>query len=99
MTFNAIFNRCFFLRFWMAMLVLLGGMVNAQGADVPKGWTKSGHADKTADAFRHWDTSVDQTVPSTCSKCHTATGLPLILKENLVIYPNSPTRSLSDFVL
>jgi hypothetical protein len=37
-------------------------------------WTGSGHADSTAEAFRHWDTADPKEVPTSCAKCHTPTG-------------------------
>ena len=44
--------------------------------------TSSGHFDGTAEAFRHWD-SEEATVPNTCSKCHSAGGLPQLIKEGV----------------
>jgi hypothetical protein len=45
-------------------------------ADVPfeQAWVGSGHADATAEAFRHWDADSPQEVPTSCAKCHTPTG-------------------------
>jgi hypothetical protein len=45
-------------------------------ADVPfeQAWVNSGHADATSEAFRHWDSSDPQEVPTSCAKCHTPTG-------------------------
>jgi hypothetical protein len=37
-------------------------------------WASSGHADATAEAFRHWDESSPQEVSTSCAKCHTPTG-------------------------
>lgn len=42
-----------------------------------------GHFAGSEEAFRHWDE--DGFVPGTCSKCHTAAGLPLFLAENVTI--------------
>jgi hypothetical protein len=42
--------------------------------EIEAAWTGSGHADSTAEAFRHWDSSDPQEVPTTCAKCHTPTG-------------------------
>jgi hypothetical protein len=39
----------------------------------------AGHFAATEEAFRHWDSEGE--VAATCSKCHSATGLPLFLKE------------------
>jgi len=38
-----------------------------------------GHFAGSEEAFRHWDE--DGAVPASCSKCHSATGLPLFLQE------------------
>ncbi len=35
-------------------------------------WSQSGHADTTAEAFRHWDAS--GTIPTGCAKCHSTPG-------------------------
>ena len=35
-------------------------------------WLTSGHADKTAEAFRHWDE--EGAVPTSCAKCHSTPG-------------------------
>ncbi len=45
-------------------------------ADVPyeQAWVNSGHADATAEAFRHWDSSDPKEVPANCAMCHTPTG-------------------------
>jgi len=45
-------------------------------ADVPfeQAWVNSGHADATAEAFRHWDTADPKEVPTSCARCHTPTG-------------------------
>ncbi len=44
--------------------------------DVPfeQAWVNSGHADATAEAFRHWDSADPQEVPTSCARCHTPTG-------------------------
>jgi hypothetical protein len=41
--------------------------------------TDAGHFAATEEAFRHWDSQGE--VPATCSKCHSATGLPLYIHE------------------
>ncbi len=45
-------------------------------AEVPfeQAWVGSGHADATAEAFRHWDADTPPEVPTSCAKCHTPTG-------------------------
>jgi len=40
----------------------------------------AGHFAGDTEAFRHWD-GEEGNVPGSCSKCHTATGLPQFLKE------------------
>jgi hypothetical protein len=42
--------------------------------EIEAAWTGSGHADSTAEAFRHWDDADPKEVPTTCAKCHTSTG-------------------------
>ncbi len=37
-------------------------------------WTGSPHNDKTAEAFKHWDTANPVEVPTTCAKCHSTPG-------------------------
>lgn len=41
----------------------------------------AGHFAGSKEPFRHWDE--DGEVPGTCSKCHSATGLPFFLKEGV----------------
>ncbi|OGO40582.1 MAG: hypothetical protein A2Z04_07215 [Chloroflexi bacterium RBG_16_57_9] len=42
--------------------------------DVPflSEWSQSGHNDKTAEAFRHWD--AEGSIPTSCAKCHSTPG-------------------------
>lgn len=37
-------------------------------------WKTSGHADKTAEAFIHWDEDTPPEVPTSCAKCHSTPG-------------------------
>ncbi len=37
-------------------------------------WAESGHADASAEAFRHWDEDDPAEVPTSCAKCHSAYG-------------------------
>lgn len=37
-------------------------------------WVASPHADKTAEAFNHWNEEADKVVPDTCAKCHSTPG-------------------------
>ncbi|MHB8192377.1 MAG: cytochrome c3 family protein [Bellilinea sp.] len=45
-------------------------------ADIPfyALWMDSGHADSTAEAFRHWDEESPKEVPTGCAKCHSSPG-------------------------
>jgi hypothetical protein len=51
-----------------------------------------GHFAHTEAAFRYWDEQ--GAVPATCSKCHTATGLPFLLEHGVQI-SQPPSSSLS----
>jgi hypothetical protein len=46
------------------------------GPEVPyeELWATSGHADVSAEAFRHWDAEDPAVVPANCAKCHTPDG-------------------------
>lgn len=46
------------------------------GPEVPflEAWQSSGHADSTAEAFRHWDEDDPVAVPASCAKCHSTYG-------------------------
>jgi hypothetical protein len=37
-------------------------------------WTKSPHADVKAEAFNHWNTTDNKSVPVECARCHSTTG-------------------------
>ena len=43
----------------------------------------AGHFAGSEEAFRHWDEEGE--VPASCTKCHTATGLPMFLKDGATI--------------
>lgn len=47
-----------------------------KGGAVPfeDAWAGSGHADSTAEAFRHWDEEDDGLVSGSCAKCHSTAG-------------------------
>jgi hypothetical protein len=51
-------------------------VVDTANPTVPflKDWQGSGHADAKSEAFRHWDTTDPQAVPTTCAKCHSSGG-------------------------
>ena len=50
------------------------GMVVAVAVEEVTAWAGSGHADRNAEAFRHWDADDPAEVPTFCARCHTATG-------------------------
>src|SRR5574341_2020610 len=37
-------------------------------------WANSAHADKTAEAFRHWDNATPVEIPADCARCHSPSG-------------------------
>lgn len=41
---------------------------------IVEAWAGSGHADATAEAFRHWDEEDPKAVPVDCAKCHSEAG-------------------------
>jgi hypothetical protein len=51
-----------------------------------------GHFAITAEPFRHWDSEGE--VPATCTRCHTAGGLPFYI-ENGVNIKSAPSQSLA----
>lgn len=51
-----------------------------------------GHFAVTTEPFRHWD--ADGVVPATCTKCHTAEGLPFFIKHGVTI-DGPPSQSLA----
>ena len=66
-----------------------------------------GHFAGSEEAFRHWDEDDPAVVSGSCSKCHSAAGLPLFLEQGVTI--NQPTanglncatchNSLTDFTV
>jgi hypothetical protein len=63
----------------LAAAFLLAGPAAAQTARVQdkadhnrRLWETSGHADKNAEAFNHWN--ADGSIPTTCAKCHSPAG-------------------------
>lgn len=48
----------------------------APAADIPfyDQWSGSAHADKSAEAFNHWNTDDPAQIPTTCAKCHSTPG-------------------------
>jgi hypothetical protein len=53
-----------------------------------------GHFAASEEAFRHWDAE-GGVVPATCSKCHTASGLPAFLAENNVAVSQPASSGLN----
>jgi len=47
--------------------------IQSKKSHAEKLWSRSGHADAEAEAFRHWDEEGE--VEADCAKCHTATGI------------------------
>lgn len=67
-----------FLAVVAAVLVVPGAKVdaavNTKATRAMQLWKTSGHADKTAEAFKHWNTASPAEIPSTCAKCHSTPG-------------------------
>ena len=71
-------KKTVYLNFCLiALLVAFTGLAckNKQ-KEATKLWETSGHADKTAQAFRHWDdaTNPDAVVQAACASCHSPEG-------------------------
>lgn len=60
---------------------LLYDSIEDLDASLVEGLTRddAGHFDGSSESFRHWDEEGE--VPGSCSKCHSATGLPTFLQE------------------
>ena len=72
------FCRSFFVSVVAASgLLLISLSATAQQnpdlAEITEAWLASPHADRTAEAFTHWNK--DGEVPGQCAVCHTATGM------------------------
>lgn len=50
----------------------------------------SGHADESAESFRHWDEDDPPVVPSFCARCHTPTGLDDYLADGVMDNAHDP---------
>jgi len=48
------------------------GITVTQEVPYLEAWSLSGHADRSAEAFRHWDEEPD--IPATCAGCHSRPG-------------------------
>jgi len=46
--------------------------VNFKKALAERMWSKSGHADKDSEVFKHWD--AEGSIPANCAKCHSSLG-------------------------
>jgi hypothetical protein len=53
-------------------------------------FTDSGHADETAEAFRHWDEDVPPEVPVSCARCHSLGGFLDFAADGVVDGPAQP---------
>ena len=49
-------------------------------------WETSGHADREAEAFAHWDEDVPAEVSTRCAKCHSTSGFEDFLADGSVDY-------------
>ena len=61
-----------------------GVVVIALGVDTPfeELWSGSGHADKEAEAFKHWDDEDPPEIGTSCAKCHSTPGFQDFLGED-----------------
>lgn len=53
-------------------------------------YNNSGHADETAEAFRHWDEDDPPLVSASCAKCHSNDGFLDFIADGVVDGPASP---------
>ena len=44
-------------------------------AKITEAWLASPHADRSAEAFKHWNEDKDRVVPGECATCHTSRGI------------------------
>ncbi len=44
-------------------------------ARITEAWLASPHADRSAEAFKHWDEDEERVVPGECATCHTSRGI------------------------
>lgn len=67
------------------MIQLLYDSIEDMNPALVAGMTRddAGHFDGASEAFRHWDG--DGEVSASCAKCHSATGLPFLLEEGVII--------------
>ncbi|MCB1310824.1 MAG: polyheme membrane-associated cytochrome C [Sedimentitalea sp.] len=69
------------------LCALLGGAIAIAGsaaaqdekkpdlAKITEAWLASPHADRSAEAFKHWNDDEDRVVPGECATCHTSRGI------------------------
>jgi hypothetical protein len=55
-------------------------------------FAESGHADSTAEAFRHWDEDDPPVVPTSCAKCHALGGFQDFAADGVVDAPAQPAE-------
>lgn len=53
-----------------------GALAMVVATEIPNStkWLGSGHADRTAEAFNHWNSETPPEVPTSCAKCHSTPG-------------------------
>lgn len=84
-------------KYHIELLVDSINMLNAQIGDGGEDTSQlnrddPGHFNTTREAFRHWDE--DGVVDATCTRCHTAEGLPFYIETGVTI-PREPSDSLA----
>jgi len=72
-------SRAIQIPLMLTVLVLGGAVLYAADGESPEApfeadWASSGHADKTAEAFIHWNEDDPAEVSSSCAKCHSTYG-------------------------
>ena len=53
-------------------------------------WKMSGHADKTGEAFKHWNADSPAVVPASCARCHSAPGYQDYINRTSGFFPWPP---------
>jgi len=71
-------NQCFnkWVYGLLAAILAVSTCAPAFAVEVPfeADWVGSGHADKTAEAFTHWDADDPPEISTRCAKCHSTPG-------------------------
>lgn len=69
-------------------------------APFEEAWKNSPHADKEAEAFRHWDEEDPMEVPAACATCHSSAGFQDFVgadgSEMFVVEANAPVDTVID---